>query len=417
MSLGHAIQFRQAASSQAGHLRISQRAKVGSKGISAYVSLAIFLTTLQSIYLPGFGAIICFAGLALLMPLTIKNAPPLQSFLVIAPIFLSFSISWSMHYYDMDIKTIFGSAVSLLAIPIMIGIFRHRLVFLDRALKWVLIAHVFFFAVQAVYWVVTRQFIDYISFFGAFEEASWSSRKGISLGGVLIPRFTGFFNEPGTFSAAMVVLLAARYGVTRRIDATTIVAALCVIGSVSLGGIVLLAGLGSIVFVDKIRSVRRRPGLMMGIIAMALPAICAVGYFAWINWQKRQELFFDSGVYEVYLAQWALDPQRMSAFGVGDLAIPAGIGVSSIGFWLEILLFYGLCGLVAWAIVIGQAGRLAFFLLAAIMLTKLKITYPFVFICFGAIFASSRFKSVQSGVRRVIVSPIAGWRAPGGFSC
>ena len=99
------------------------------------------------------------------------------------------------------------------AMPLFVGVVISSVFFLvhDRkvfasSIKFVICAHLFAFYIQAISYYAGFGFIDYLQAVTGEEQRAFGGGYGIDFLGGLFLRPTGLYNEPGTYSTAMMLM-------------------------------------------------------------------------------------------------------------------------------------------------------------------------------------------------------------------
>ena len=99
-------------------------------------------------------------------------------------------------------------------------------------------------------WVSLDYYIDYVAFLSD-DYSVFSSSKGLFLLDRRIPRFTGLFNEPATYSTWLFVIVSLNYFVRPRVSWLLSFSLLSIILSMSLFGFIIVAVMMLITFFTK----------------------------------------------------------------------------------------------------------------------------------------------------------------------
>lgn len=342
-----------------------------------YSFVAIFLISLQSFYFASGGAWLCYAGALLLLPLAAGRRIAVEPLLIAAAL-LCMTTFQMLSAAGFEPKSALGALFSVLMLSVISSAYRDRKSALLTAVSLCLLAHLGAFLVQVLWWAGTGIVMDMSGLLG-FEPASWSSTaKSLTVAGVIVPRFTGLLNEPGTYSAVVIALTIAHYALRRALTPISLAALASVAATASLGGGVLILALLCAIAADLMLR-RGRLGLGQATIVAALGAgalILLARLF-----EKRQALGPAETVFHSGMVRWITAHENLSLNGMPYGALPAGFIVNDIGVWADVLVRWGVLGLAALAIYLAVVvGGVQALLMAPLLLTKLKLTYPLLFV-------------------------------------
>jgi len=243
-----------------------------------FSSLSFFFITLQSLYFPGIGLSVfpvlgafglLFLGLMRYdykIKFSIFNKFGYYLFFVslffVFKIFVDISLGG---YY----KGLLSFFVIMIAVLSVILVFNGRQTFFHSILGFAILLHVLFFFLQAIVWFSTGYFLDYVLVLTG-EHSSYISVKGITLFGERVPRFTGLFNEPGTYSVWIFSLISIYYFIKPKPSSILFVALISMLFSLSLYGAVMSI---SMIFIMILRG----GGFLKRLILLS-PLFIPVGY-------------------------------------------------------------------------------------------------------------------------------------------
>jgi hypothetical protein len=188
--------------------------KSNSRFISIIISISIFLFSLGSYYFYQVNLYVFqIVGMALLLPFFKLSAMKSQYVkvlkLVVFVMYIFFVSSLSSLFYGSDT---FG--LSKLAFPLLVFLYFSFAVVIfkiypeafQRALTYTILVHVFFFMFQFLWFLTTFEMIDFLQpFTGEVQRALGGSYSLTNLSNFIRP--TGLYNEPGTYSTWMILLL------------------------------------------------------------------------------------------------------------------------------------------------------------------------------------------------------------------
>jgi hypothetical protein len=343
-----------------------------SQLLSLCAVFGVFLISLQSYYIqslsvsifPLLGSVILFV-VGLVRSRLVDIALPLLFLLVF----------YFLYYVFVDAARHerFGTILALpfLAFAVVGGscYFRGNLVLGSRVLGLVICIHLLLYFVQVLYWVSTGLYLDFLEPITG-EMQKYSSAKGAMFNGVRVPRFTGVFNEPGTYSTYLFALMILKYLIDREMGIVVFLTLLTISMNLSLFGAVLSFCFILVVIFEK-RSIRVAVGAGLFCIAASffmIPAIVLrlTGGYAEVS--ERGDLIGNL---------W--DPERL-LFGVPGSGSEGYFALNDAGMWVASLLHGGvfeafLLVLVLLLVVPLRVSSVVLVLL--VTLTKIKMTYPF----------------------------------------
>lgn len=350
--------------------------------LTAYVAMAVFMISLQSFYFPSGGSWLCYLGALMLWPLAIGRRPALEPVLIVG-LLLGFTTIQALSGREIEIKTAFGMLFSAATLIIVGAGFRDRKSVLLNALTLCLSLHLAAFGVQVLYWMIRGEVLDLTGALG-FEPASWSSTlKSLVVAGVRIPRFTGLLNEPGTYSAVMIGLTTAHYGLRRSLSPVSLLALMSVVATASLGGSILVVVLLVVVGLDRmLRRGRTAPGTGAMIASLAIGSALAMAAL----FRKRSAIGDAESAYHAGMVKWITAYENLSLTGLNSGDLPHRFIINDIGVWADVLVRWGVIGLAGLALYLGLVvGGVQALLMAPLMLTKLKLTYPLLFLAIATV--------------------------------
>jgi hypothetical protein len=353
-----------------------------------FLSLVLFLSTLQSFYVPAIG---------------ISLPPMLGAFLMISFLLIKrniinlntrfFVLSFSLIVYSifnalLNDSNISEQVKSIAGLVLSLGGAFSLYIYCDeigvdkilKSIEHVIYLHLLFFTGQIIYFAVTFNFLDYLLILG-IDESAYKSLKGIQISGWKIPRFTGLFNEPGTYSIFMSILASFLIFKGQRISFAALMGFLSCIISMSLFGIILSLSALTIFFISKLNNIKQVLPLILtgGVLLFA-------GY-TYIAESIEQRLDSDySGVSERsdFVESYLSLPPDKLMLGLGivpDSIDSSGISTNDNGIFFVFILAYGFFGYLIIAMFFlniiqdgGWAGTAVFFIM---LLAKVKLTYPF----------------------------------------
>ncbi|RWC58951.1 hypothetical protein [Mesorhizobium sp.] len=364
---------------QGSRIPIVSRPAFANKLKLLYVAVAIIAMTLQSVYLPQFGmAAFCYVGLLMLVPLL--NAPIKANIFWIVAFLLIGMCGTLVTAEDGGTKTVLGTIGSTLALVLVPACFSKDPRPLLFGLRCAIAAHAAMVLFQIIYFAMFQTYFDPLASLGLADQAV-ISRKGLVLAIGRVPRFAGLSNEPGTHSTMIASLLVGEYALSRRLSKISIFGILSTIATMSLGGMMFVAMFCSVVGLHQVFAVRRYR-LIIAAVGIALLAILI--YWAMLNFETRSQLYVE-GTQHDQMMEWAFSYQRITPFGLSESQIPVYFTFGYLGAGLDFLLRYGLWAVVGIATYLLTLPLLCIGLSIVLLATKLKLTYPLIFVILATI--------------------------------
>lgn len=344
-----------------------------------YVAAALIAMSLQSVYLPQFGmAAFCYIGLLMLIPL--MNAPVQPTVFWIAVFLLIGMCGTLAAAEDGGTKTILGSIGSTAALVVVPSCFAKNPRPLLIGLRCAIAAHALMVFFQIGYFVLFRTYFDPLSALGLGDQAVMS-KKGLELAIGRIPRFAGLSNEPGTHATMIASILAGEYAISRQLSKTSILGILSAMATMSLGGMMFVAIFCGVVGFHQFFAVRKYRWI---VAAAGIAVLSLLAYWVLVNFETRSHIYIE-GTQHDQMMDWALSYDRMTLFGLSDSQIPMFFTFGYLGAGLDFLLRYGLWGAAGIAMFVASLPFLGVGLSAVLLVTKLKLTYPLVFVLLATI--------------------------------
>lgn len=276
-----------------------------------------------------------------------------------------------------DTKTTFGTVASALSAFALLCLYGDRPQAWFAGVRWALTIVVTFWYLQVAVYFLSGHYLDVVQLLTG-EPSRYLSAKGLSFGGVRIPRFTGFYNEPGTYSTYTAILAAAWLRCRGRFDLLVSAAVASMFLSLSLFGIVLGSGLLLIALFFGDYRVKRAPYVVGALILGA-----ALWYVVGDEVAERLRSNYSGLEFRLnMLGQlWhGSTAEILLGHGTDPSRIPTWFVSNDNGLWFWLTYSYGLSGLAmiaAFALptILDRKG-LGFFLLALVLITKVKFSYP-----------------------------------------
>lgn len=404
-----ADKLRSAGSTQSIQVTASPIKRAGNLA----VCFSVFLISLQSFYIGSLGgSLLCVLGatmLTILMVLWSRGerirvpswgmAYPIMILFFVFAFLLQDTIRYAGD--PTTVKSNMGlSLFSLMSISWIPFAANRDLV--TNAVRFCIYLHLLFFVIQVVVFFANGTYLDYLSIIG-LESRPWSL-KGLTVEGIgRIPRFTGLYNEPGTYSVHVATLGILLTTMERRLSLPAVVSLASSALTLSLFGVVL-ATFG---FLVALFLKRRVSDSWITVSAISLVTLIFVISGAAESVHTR--LYSDySGLdgRENLIRLYFEGDAKDILFGVNPAAMANVTAVNDAGLWFWFVGNYGLLGWAYLAVICifaGFAGGVGGFMLMLIsMLTKLKATYPF----FWLILVITVFSLRRSGARNMEVSHV-----------
>lgn len=342
---------------------------------------SILLMTMVSIYSPIFGQFLNYLGLLFFLSLILlvsRNRVDIGSLSYSAFLILLLALAICIAFFRTvtltDLKSWVATVVMVFFVPLVYSFVKGNKKLIVRALNIVIIFQALFIFLQLGYWLVTRQYLDVFYLISGTESRSFSS-FGVHAFGSIVPRFTGLFVEPGTFSVVVMSVVLAAYSYERRITlplVTGVVATLCTMSLFGVTLIVLLAAL------HLIRHMKQFVAMVVGMAGLGVAFYYSGGFAAVI--ERLQASGNGLGFRREMITFLFSSPDRM-LLGVSVADYPSYVTVNDIGAWFALWMYFGVCGAAVFLVTILFAYKrtrslVAVGIVVAILLTKLKFTYP-----------------------------------------
>jgi|AZIJ01.1.fsa_nt_gi hypothetical protein len=341
-------------------------------------SFLIFLMTLQSFYFMG-ASILCYIGAALLafwglIRFKVDKFFLLFSLFVVTLLSIHYVGRVFFHGVDVaDVKVYLSTSAMVFLLPLWQQVINSDFAILCRSVALVILIHSLAVFAQLVYWVLIGDYLDLLGLLGG-EESRAVSSKALVLSGDVVPRFTGLFNEPGTYSVVVFSLVSTYCYLIRKLDFVVLLSLISIVITMSAFGIVLSVLLLAYAFLFLGNA--RRLGVIFLVFLATILAVYAGVQVALVERfdSEGSGLSFRTQMLEFYY-------DKASVFGIGVSELPAEFVINDLGLWFYLLFYYGLFGLVL-ILLMGAVSLLksknfmALFVFGLIMLTKLKFTYP-----------------------------------------
>lgn len=204
----------------------------------------LFFISLQSYYFYSVGvSLFCYLGaFFFIFKNCINNSVVLKNDYIYIISSLFFLVLILIIYPLDQAKTIIGIIFCLIFMFFFLVDLRLNLDKIYKSILFVVLFHTLVYTFQALYWFVTKDYIDLL-FPITGEHQRYVSEKAMNFGGIVIPRFTGLFNEPGTYSTVMMVLISCLFVIEKKINTIILFSLITIMLSMSLYGFVFVLGL------------------------------------------------------------------------------------------------------------------------------------------------------------------------------
>lgn len=270
----------------------------------------------------------------------------------------------------------------------------------QRALRWVIFTHVGFFIFQFIWFFFTNDIIDFLAPFTGEDQRMLGGSYSLTY----LPNFvrmTGLFNEPGTYSSWMILLLLLFNANKNRLGLVSenIILEISVIGTVLLSFSTFGFIFSIIYLIGRISEEKLNLKI---IIIMTL----AGAFFFYFGYEYFDSRFADgdgginirNDVLNLYFGE---DLATNLSFGVGifsNIFAKKGLVAQDVGLWFTILASGGLIGASFLLLFFKSSLRFRLWdmiLLMVVMLSKFSLTQAFVWVIFF-FFLMQKLKVVSS---------------------
>lgn len=361
--------------------------------LNIFITVSLFLCSLQSFYLSRLGGpLIPYLGgtlilLTALVHVALTSHTPRLGWKVIV-VTLAFMCTAVLSFiFTHDGKgalgVIFGCCVFLSTITLM----RGKVDALQTSLEIILSVHLLLLFIQVATYFSLGWYLDYLYF--TDDQAAWKSSKSWIIAGQPIPRFTGAFNEPGSYSGVMGALLATYYHVRERAGLLFWLTWASLVASAALTGAILAAVILCAVLWSKYITLRGKLRLRFALIGI----ISAVAALVFIGYRFLDRLQYTGGNQDVALLNiaWLSSLDSLSVVGHTVSELPSFVSLEYFGLWMTTYVQFGVAGLLALTALTAPAILANFFVGATLLLAKMKITYPLIFCLLAVVWLKSEY--------------------------
>lgn len=346
--------------------------------ITKFLFVCLFLMSLQSYYFYNINmapmpvlSIISLMAILTIFVGTYSVTSTRQVFFVILFYIYLFIHAIYFVFVNSEISPLFSVAITCFTFFSFIFILNDRgtHIFI-KPVKVVLLIHLMSWYTQFGVWLYSGSYLDLLEPITG-EAQRYLSLKGLTFGSVRMPRFTGLYNEPGTYSTYMFLLLAVQYRLTGgRFGVIEALAVISMFLSMSLFGVVLSAAYGMVV-------VFFNPKLLLRYKILVIFLIMFIAILIYPDIDKRLASSY-SGVDDRY-------DYISYIFERGDLLFGGQYGgdfaVNDLGVFVYLFATYGVVGTLLFGVLVAsmisrRIGVGCGILFMAVLATKIKLTYP-----------------------------------------
>lgn len=350
------------------------------------VFLGFFLITLQSIYIPVFGPICTFIGYILLFICALrKSQPELNLLALVMAVYLILVIHLLLSlssYGNSDFGSFLSLVVMISALPILISFFKKNKDIILKCVKLTIAFHAFVLVMQIVWWVVTKDYLDLLAMISN-QQSGTISKKGISALGYRVPRFSGLFNEPGTYSVTLMTLIFVYYSIAKSVDKIVALGTVTCLATMSMFGVVLVVVFFLVIlFSSKVSRVK----IFIYVLMLFLAFLGSGGGAALLSRFSNESQYSGIGFREQMLSFMYSNSQNF-ILGIPVSSYPDFFVPNDIGLWFSFITTFGIWGgliliLLYFYTYISTKKIEPILILTIILFTKLKFTYPLFWLVF-----------------------------------
>jgi hypothetical protein len=317
---------------------------------------------------------------------------------LIAYIFLVITVLYFFKTFFVDIEYENSSLYYFLRVLLGFIFFIFMIIFfrknydatkVNRLFNIVILFHVFWLSVQLVF-LYSGNSINLVDWYNPMLEQRNTS---IHLNGFFRP--SGLFNEPGTYSVNISLLLFAKYLFRMKVDWILVLGILSVLATFSTQGIALM---GVFTFFVLMNNLQLKKSVLIKIIPFLI-LVCIMFYFSF-DYLIERFMNFDRGdrtllAKFITLEEYALLDISTKLWGVG-LGADIIYKVDNLGFWFTLIFYFGIFGFI-------MIGNFFFFLIlkkrfdlilifGIIMFTKIELTYMVFWMFLTSVFFNVYYK-------------------------
>lgn len=346
--------------------------------ITKFLFVCLFLMSLQSYYFYNINmaplpvlSVICLVAILVIFVRTYSITSTHQVFLLILFYIYLFIHAIYFVFANGEISPLFSVAITFFTFFSFIFILNDRgtHIFI-KPIKVVLLIHLMSWYTQFGVWLYSGSYLDFLEPITG-EAQRYLSLKGLTFGSARMPRFTGLYNEPGTYSTYIFLLLAVQYRLTGgRFGVIEALAVVSMFLSMSLFGVVLSAVYGMVVvFVNPKLSPRYK------ILVVFLIILIAILIYPDIDRRLTSSYSGVDDRYDYISYIFERDDLLFGGRYIGDFAI------NDLGVFIYLFAMYGVVGVLIFGVLVAsiisrKIGIGCGILFMAVLATKIKLTYP-----------------------------------------
>jgi len=344
--------------------------------IQINTNIAFLLISLQSFYFYSLGvAPLPYLGILLLtLPCLLCSGRVDLSFVIMAMIFFSAVLISILLFSGEGIAAFLGMLFSFVGI-----FFFYTTSFeyfdIKKTLKFVISFHLSFFFLQVVYFSLFKDVMDYVQPVTG-EVSRMISSKGLTLLDVRIPRFSGLFNEPGTYATYFGGMLSIYSSLIKRWNILILIGIVSLLFTMSAFSFVVIA------FIICSKLITTRPVNAKTFLLIILAV--SVGIFVvTVILERVHSGYMEMGFREAMINDYFLHSDLVGvAFGKSIISASEKFGgvVNDVGLWFLVLYDYGALAFLALILIILMIffkARMRALPVLLLFVLKVKFSYPF----------------------------------------
>lgn len=352
------------------------------------VFIWVFLMTLNSFYfhnigMPVFSVVAAFLSILLIFVFKVRIRSYMRLILYIITYILLSSLLTMLLNDQFALAT--RIPLFFILVPVVIFssfLFKEEKELMAKVLKVVVTIHLIFFFTQFIYFYGTGVFIDYILPITGVEQRSLGGSYEIDDSGTKLIRAAGLFNEPGTYSTFIFLILSLikntekKLGKKDRLSLIDILTVISVLLSFSVFGYIF-----STFFILKYLLKSSLKSKII-IIACSIPlALLAYERYFSVRFSKDVEtsgVGFRTRAIETYINNVQDNPLNL-IFGYSNFIdvnelFNVYIVWADLGFLFNIIVSLGFLGLILFAKITLPRLKSHYMLIIVLCLSKLSIT-------------------------------------------
>lgn len=359
------------------------------------LAVGLFLITLQSFYFPVVGSGLTILGLMLLLIMSLWSLQIDKEVLALVGIFvfllgISAAIKILSGIAEEDFVSLVATLFMVISIPFVHSLLRNKTEVAIAAMKYVILVHVGILFFQVGYWLLLQEYFDLLSIIIGVDSGS-ISKKGLEAFGMRVPRFSGLFNEPGTFSVVVMAMTIIYYILSKKVDYVLAAAVIASLASMSMFGIVLASTLCVVVVLTNNKY--RLKIICLGLLFLILFA--SVGGIEAVVARFSVESEYGGVDFRAEMIRTFLDSPKNIILGMNLEEVPEFFVSNDAGLWFAFLVSYGLPGILlilTMMVFVAYKSRRwdVMFLVILLLMTKLKFTYPLFWVLYTLALVSQK---------------------------